>query len=108
MAGDDNEKLFGGKNVGIRGIYKTLSGAIHSAAAHFQTRPDRVSPKYKITEFMNWMKTFKEVQRYFNILLVLGFPENFRELSSAKKRIVEEIGIESSQYQTILQKVLAS
>lgn len=105
---DSNRKLFGGRKVGIRGIYKTLSRFIHSGAGHFQTRPDRVSPKYKSGEYKEWIKTFRRVQEYINILLVLGFPEHFKNLSGAKQEKIKTIGLESSDYREILEEVLAS
>ncbi len=101
---DDNKKLFGG----IRGVYKTLSKFIHSGAGHFQTRPDRVSPKYKLEEFKSWIKTFKEVQEYINILFALSFYEEFKKLNVTDQKKIKEMGIESSYYRENLEKVLGS
>jgi hypothetical protein len=103
---DANRKLFGGKKVGIRGTYKTLSKFIHSGAGHFQTKPDRVSPKYKLDEFRKWTKTFKEVQEYINILLALGFSKEFKKLSKANCKKIERIGIESPYYWKIARQAL--
>jgi len=104
----NNRKLFIGKDIGIKGIYKTLSKFIHSGAGHFQTKPDRVSPEYKLDEFKKWTKMFKEVQEYINILLALGFPKDFNNLSQTNREKIRKIGIESSDYREILREVLAS
>jgi len=104
----EGRRLFHSRKVGVGGIYGKLSGYIHSGAGHFQTRPDRVSPEYKLGEFRKWVETFKEVQEYINILLSLGFPNDFGQLSNANKEKIWKIGLESADYQKILGNVLPS
>lgn len=104
----DNRKLFGGRKVGIKRIHRMLSRFIHSGAGHFQTRPGRISPKYEHEEFGKWIKTFVMVQEHINILLILGFPEQFKKLSGSNQRKIKETGVESSQHREILEKILAS
>lgn len=61
----------------IKSFYKVLSKYVHGGAASFQTRPDRISPKYIRKEFNKWVGNFKKVQIYVNTILILGFAELF-------------------------------
>jgi len=91
--GDDEKKLFGGKKYGIKGLYTELSEYIHSGRGHFQTRPDRVSPKYDHDQFEIWCYIHEKVQMYIHIMLVLGFAEEFKKMSSTNRNKILDIGI---------------
>lgn len=62
----------------IKKFYKVLSKYVHGGAASFQTRPDRISPKYVIKDFNKWIGNFKKIQSYVNTVLILGFAETFK------------------------------
>jgi len=103
---DDKKKLFAGKKLGIRGVYKTLSKFIHSGAGHFQTRADRVSPKYDSHEFGKWYRIYEEVQTYIHIIFALGFADNFKAMNSTQRNKIFDTGMDS-YYKGKLKQVLA-
>lgn len=102
---DDNKKLFGGKKVGIRGVYKTLSKFIHSGAGHFQTRVDRVSPKYDSDEFEEWNKIYEKVQTYILMILALGFADKFKAMTNTQRNKILDIGMDA-YYEEKLKRIL--
>ena len=61
----------------IKSFYRLLSKYVHSGAASFQTRPDRISPKYIKEEFNKWVGNFRKIQIYVDTILILGFAEVF-------------------------------
>lgn len=99
-------KLFGKKKEGITGIYSTLSKYIHTGAGYFQTKPDKVSPIYKLGETRKWIDRFKKVQEYVNVILPLGFPAQFRRMTKANGDKVSKIGISSQSHRKALKKAL--
>lgn len=92
---ENNNKLFGGKNVGIKGLYSRLSQFIHSGASSLQTSPERFSPIYNHNEFKEWYKTYIKVDCYINLILILGFSEQFKEITQRKKDKILNHGIDS-------------
>lgn len=89
-----NKKLFSGSEVGVSGTHKELSKFIHSGAGHFQTRGDRVSPKYDSNEFEKWLKTYERVQVYVHVILALGFADKFIDMTSAQRDKILNIGMD--------------
>lgn len=94
----------------INKIYKKLSRYVHTSALAFQTKPQEmlISPKYEIKEFKRWIKSFKEIQEYINILLILSFHREFKKLGQTNRERIRKTGVESSYYRKILEEVLAS
>lgn len=90
----DDKKLFTGKQV-VRRIYKGLSRFIHSGAGHFQTRPDRVSPKYDSDAFTTWHENYEEVQTYIHIILTLGFADEFKSMSDTQRNKIADTGMDA-------------
>lgn len=91
---DNNEKLFAGDKGGvIREIYKTLSKFIHSGAGHFQTRAERISPKYDSNKFREWYETYEKVQTYIHIILALGFVDKFKAMTDTQRNKILNVGI---------------
>ena len=100
---NDDKRLFrNGKN--INRIYLELSEYVHSGVFSFQTKTDYFSPNYKIREFKKWANRFKKIQEYINILLILGFRKEFKEMSNTNQEKIIEVGIESSHYIKKLRK----
>lgn len=102
---DENKKLFARKNVGIRGLYKTLSRFIHSGAGHFQTEINRFLPKYNLDEFLRWQRSYGKVQTYIHIILVLGFADDFRTMNISQRNEILKTGI-NVYYREIVKKIL--
>ena len=90
----------------ISKIYQELSKYVHSGVFSFQTKPDEFSPRYNIEDFKHWDDRFKEVQEYINILLILGFLKEFKEMGRASQEKVKKVGIELSHYKEKLKEVL--
>lgn len=86
-------KLFAG-DANISKVYKKLSKSIHSSAEHFQTRPDRVSPAYDLEELKRWIDDYIRIQTYIQILLSLGFAEEFKALKKGEMKKILEKGME--------------
>lgn len=100
------QRLFrGGKRVS--NIYKKLSTYVHSGMFSFQTKPGEFSPRYKISDFKLWCKNFNEIQQYINILLILGFLKEFKEIHGSEKDRILQVGINKS-YRTKLQEILGT
>lgn len=89
---DDDRKLFT-KGSNLRKIYDILSQFIHSGAGHFQTRPDRFSPDYNMDEFKKWYSWCKNIQIYINIMLALGFSDEFKSMSNVARQKILNKGI---------------
>lgn len=70
----------------IRKTYKKLSKYVHGSFPSFQTTIQGVAPAYKLREFRKWVTRFKEVQKYVNVVLTLGFGTDFKSLSVDKQR----------------------
>jgi len=86
-----NKRLLGGNEPQLKKIYSILSKHVHSVAPYLQTRHGSLSPKYIQSEFDTWAIIFKDVQRYVNILLVLGFPDKFKSMNTVvQNRILDE------------------
>jgi len=90
---DETKRLFASRKVGIGKLYSELSKFIHSGAQHFQTRSDRVSPRYDVNEFNKWCKTHETAQIYIHVILALGFPKEFKGMTSTKSDKILNIGI---------------
>lgn len=102
---DARKRLFGSKSAGIGGYHKKLSKFIHSSAGHFQTRADRVSPSYNNDEFSKWYATFEAIQTYIHIILLLGFADKFKEMTTKQKESLLKHGV-GSRYKNALKKAL--
>lgn len=89
----DHMKLFSG-DAKISNVYKKLSKSIHSSAKHFQTRPDRVSPRYDLEELKRWIDVYIGIQTYIQILLSLSFADEFKDLKKGERKKILEKGIE--------------
>lgn len=101
---EDDKKLFLGKG-NLKKTYETLSEFIHSGAGHLQTKPEKFSPAYDIDEFKKWHSRFKDIQTFINIMLTLGFTEEFKNMSNTTKNKILNKGI-GDDYKDILKKVL--
>jgi len=84
LCGKNNKSLFEGKD-SIGKIYNKLSKSIHSGVGHFQTSPDRMTPKYRKGEFNQWKDSFTIVQENINTLLVTQFFKEFKKLTDLEK-----------------------
>ena len=103
---DDNKELFGDKGKGaISRVHKELSKFIHSGAGHFQTRADRVSPKYDPNEFSGWHETYEKVQTYIHIILTLGLANKFKDMTPTQRNKILDIGMDS-YYKTRVKQAL--
>ena len=102
---DEDKKLFGGSGIDIKKIHKILSKSIHSGAGYFQTRPDRISPKYNISEFNNWHKIYEKVQSYINILLVLSFKDKFKDMTPVQKNKILDRGMDNYHKERVKQVI---
>lgn len=100
-----SKRLFKENNK-VSGVYHKLSKYVHARALSFQTMPDAFSPRYRREEFERWANSFKEVQRYVNIILVLGFPEKFKDLKKIEQKMIINLGIEDRHYGANLKKTL--
>jgi len=88
---EDNKKLFGR----VKKVNKKLSKFIHTSAVHFQTRPDRISPKYDSDKFREWYKTYEKVQTYINIILALGFADKFKDMTNTQRNKILDTGMDA-------------
>ena len=89
----------------IKTFYKTLSQYVHGSVRSFQTNPSRISPKYKIDEYRNWETNLKNVQKYANTVLILGFAEVFKTQNTTVQRDILKI-IKDRDYTKGLRKSL--
>lgn len=89
----------------IKTFYKNLSKFVHGGATSFQTRPNRISPKYLRKEFNDWKNCFGEVQKYVNTLLILGFGEVFKNMTDSEKRDILK-ALHDPKYKTGIKKIL--
>lgn len=92
----------------VNRIYDRLSAYVHSGVFSLQTRPDEFSPRYKIQEYKKWTGNFKEIQSYINVLLALGFPEEFKRIGEGSRDRVLQVGIESLHHREKLKEVIGS
>jgi len=77
----------------VRDLYGKLSQYVHTGPTAFLTTPDRFAPKYREPEFKKWLNAFKETQTCINLILVLGFTDDFRKLAlHKKKQILRKVG----------------
>jgi len=81
---------------------------VHSGVFSLQTRPDEFSPRYEIQEYKKWTGNFKEIQSYINVLLALGFPEEFKRIGEGSRDRVLQVGIESLHHREKLKEVIGS
>ena len=70
----------------VKKLYGKLSQYVHTGPTTFLTTPDRFAPKYRKPEFNKWLNAFKETQKCINLILVLGFTEDFKKLAMSKKK----------------------
>jgi len=99
--GARKDKLFGR----IRIFYKLLSHYVHSSVGTFQTKPNKISPKYEPDEFRKWKSNFNDVQKFVNVILALGFAETFKASDiSIQRKILKTI--ETRNYKDGLRKSL--
>lgn len=70
----------------VKNLYGKLSQYVHTGPTTFITTPDRFAPKYRKPEFGKWLNAFKETQKCINLILVLGFTEDFKKLTLPKKK----------------------
>jgi hypothetical protein len=78
---------------GVTDLYGKLSQYVHTGPTAFLTTPDRFAPKYRESEFEKWLHAFKKTQKYVNIVLVLGFTEDFKKLAlPMRKKILRKTG----------------
>jgi len=89
----------------IKTFYGKLSKFVHGGASSFQTRPERISPKYWRREFSDWAKNFQEVQKYVNTILVCGFVEVFKNMTGEHKKVILKV-VSNSKYQLAIKKSL--
>ncbi|MBA7524866.1 hypothetical protein ES705_17011 [subsurface metagenome] len=89
----------------VKSKYKGLSIYVHSGVGSFQTTPARFSPKYKLGDFKKWVSSFKEVQSYINIILILGFALEFKGVRvNIQRKILK--AIDKIKYKQGLRKSL--
>jgi hypothetical protein len=100
-----NKKLFAGK-ANLKRTYEVLSQFIHTGAGHFQTGAEQFSPHYDKKKFKYWHLRCKEIQVYINILLILGFPEDFKAMSSSNKSDILNKCI-GANYKDIIKQTLS-
>jgi len=101
---DEGQRLFQHARK-VPKIYQTLSTYVHSGVFSLQTKFDQFSPRYKIDEFCKWMSNFKEIQGFIHILLVLGFLEEFRQMSQVNRARILGVGVDSPHHREKLKKV---
>lgn len=89
----------------IRSVYKTLSKYVHSSFPSFQTTIQGVTPAYDKYEFSKWVDRFKEVQKYVNTVLALGFAEYFKTFGATNQRKILKV-IEDATYKKGLKQTL--
>jgi len=70
----------------VKKLYEKLSQYVHTGRTTFLTTPDRFAPKYREPEFKKWLNAFKETQKCINLILVLGFTDDFKKLTLPKKK----------------------
>lgn len=85
--------LLKGDNPKLIEIYSKLSKHVHSGGPYLQTRTGRLSAKYDYDEFSSWVKMFKDVQMYVNILFALCFPEPFLRMTDLERDQVLNLAI---------------
>jgi len=91
----ENRRLFAGTGR-VSKIHRRLSTYVHSSVDSLQTKSEQFSPAYNRDNFYRWYDNFKEIQSCINILLILGFLEKFRGISSLNQSSVMNTGIENS------------
>ncbi|HDY88522.1 MAG TPA: hypothetical protein ENH82_10495 [bacterium] len=89
----------------IRTFYKLLSHYVHSSMGSFQTKPNRISPKYEPDEFVKWKSNFNDVQKFVNVILALGFAETFKASDISTQRKILKV-IENNDYKDRLRRSL--
>lgn len=90
----------------VASIYHTLSKYVHGSFPAFQTTRIGVAPTYQLGEFRKWVGRFKEVQRYVNTVLALGFSEEFKLSGVANQRKILKV-IGNTVYKKGLKQALA-
>lgn len=102
----DGHRLFrDGKKVS--NIYRKLSTYVHSGMFSFQTKPDEFSPQYKIEDFKHWCSNLNEIQEYINILLILAFLKEFKQMRASDRNKILDVVI-TTKYKSKLQEILGS
>lgn len=89
----------------IRKLYSLLSKYVHSRISSFQTSPVRFTPKYSNKEFRDWSKNFNKSKLYINLLLALGFSNEFENTTVTNQKKVL-IAIKNSKLKKALRKSL--
>jgi len=85
-------------------LYNSLSGSIHTQAKRLQTTSG-YSPKYNRAKFCEWKEFFFITNTYLNIILTLGFPNQFKNLLASDKSKIIDIGI-GDYYNDKVKKIL--
>jgi len=102
----EGQRLFGGSKK-VSNIYKKLSTYVHSGMFSFQTKPDEFSPRYKIQDFKHWRSNFNEIQEYINILLILSFFKEFKQIRGSDRNKIIQVAI-TTKYHSKLQEMFGS
>lgn len=89
----------------IRKTYKILSKYVHGSFPSFQTTIQGVAPGYKVGEFKKWVSRFKDVQKYVNTVLALGFADEFKSLGADNQRKILRV-IGNASYKKGLKQTL--
>lgn len=89
----------------IETIYRTLSKYVHGSFPSFQTTIQGVAPTYKVGEFKKWVSRFKDVQKYVNTVLALGFANEFKSIGAVNQRKILRV-IGNASYKKGLKQTL--
>jgi len=92
----------------LRKLYQNLSQYVHSSARSLQTAATRLSPKYKISEFNKWKKSFSDLHEYINIIFILTFFSFFKKMTNAGKNEIVKKGIKGRQYKELIKEIVKS
>ncbi len=96
----NGEKLF----ARVRKIYGILSQYVHSSKSVLQTSL-KFSPKYNTLSFKNWCSNFKEIQQSSNIIIALGFNEDFKKMRKNHQEKIIKIGLIDRNYKKSLKDI---
>lgn len=70
----------------VGSLYGKLSTFVHGGPTSFQTSGGNFSPKYKKADFNKWKATFIDLECYIHIMLILGFPDEFKGMPESDQR----------------------
>lgn len=89
----------------VETTYRKLSKYVHGSFPAFQTNIGGVAPTYKVGEFGKWADTFKDVQKYVNTVLALGFVNEFKSMGAINQRKILRV-IANTSYKKGLKQTL--